>query len=141
MNNPEAGLPEKFLQGLAALRTSACPEAAVAAIDGNFIILDLGVSPLPESYVEKEARVFVRTPADFLNAEPYGVVTMPYLNRKDGQAVPHQHRGHANARPVDPNGASAGFWSWNWSSMPRRQPEDMAALFEWARKCVKDGAK
>ena len=132
-------LPAAFRRGLEALRSTHCPEAQATAIDGNFAIVHLGSGPLPEFYVEREAQVFARAPLDFVNAEPYGVITLPFLTLKDGRAIAHQHRGHQNAKPVEPvGGAATGFWSWKWGAMRRSVPEDMAKLFEWAWKCVRE---
>jgi hypothetical protein len=139
VNQLEVGLPVVLQHGLDALRSGVCREASVMAVDGNFVLFDLGTGALPASYSEREARVFARVSLDFLNAEPYGVITIPFLHRVDGKPIPNQHAGHESARPVDPTGTASGFWSWNWTSMPRRRAEDVAAVYEWAWKCLRDG--
>lgn len=142
MSIPDEQLPEAFRQGLVALRERHCPDAAVVGVDGNFAIVDLGSGAPPEAYVERAVRVYARAPLDIINAEPYGVITLPLLHRRDGAAIGHQHASHANARLVVPaDGSVTGFWSWNWSALGRRTAEDLALMFEWAWKCLRDGAR
>ena len=138
----EQELPEPLQQGLRALREQHCPSATVAAIDGNFALVDLGEGKAPVGYVERDVHVFARVPLDILNAEPYGVITVPLLNREDHVAIGHQHAGHANARLVSPpGGAATGFWSWDWKGIGRRTAIDLALVYEWAWKCLRDGLK
>ena len=138
----EDALPTPFREGLRALRERHCPHASVTVVDSNFALVDLGEESTPDGYVEPNVRVFARVPLDIRSAEPYGIVTIPMLHRKDGAAVGHQHPGHVNARPVaNAAGPPPAFWSWNWAGLGRRGPGDLALAYEWAWKCVRDGAR
>lgn len=135
-------LPPPFQEGLRGLREMHCADANVAAVDGNFALVYLGEGPAPDAYDETIVRVYARMPLDIRNAEPYGVVTIPLLRRKDGAAIGHQHAGHPNARPLAaPGEAPPAFWSWNWAGLGRRGPSDLALAYEWAWKCIRDGAR
>ena len=136
----EDTLPEAFRRGLQAIRDREVPDAKVLAVEGNFAYIDLGMEQLMEPIAEPEARLVVRAPLAFPNAQPYGFVTIPFLRRTDGAPIERQHRDHPTAGPVKAalgtNGS--GFWSWNWSNMPARRPEDLAAIVEWARKRIRE---
>ena len=153
----EATLPVALQRGLIAIRDRVLPNASVVAIDGNFVILSIGTmtqparrealpdaadANLPEAYVEDKAMLFARVSRNFPNAESYGVITLPYLTRRDGRAIEWQHRNNANAAAVTEafDRADVGFWSWNWQGAPCRIPEDLAAVVEWGRRCVREGA-
>jgi hypothetical protein len=139
---PDENLPEPLRQGLRALRDQHCPQAAIAAIDANFALVDLGDGEAPDGYIEREVRVFARVPLDILNVEPYGVVTVPLLHRSDGAGIPHQHASHTNARLITPPaGVATGFWSWDWKGMGRRTANDLALVYEWAWKCLRNGLR
>ena len=137
----EAALPEGLRRGLAAIRARVAPTAGVVAIQDNFAYVGIGVQELPDLYVEDRAELFVRAPLTFPHAAPYGIITRPFLHRKDGAAIDRQHLNHDLARPVGngSGGAELGFWSWDWSGMPCREPEDLAAIVEWARKRLRQG--
>jgi len=138
----EDSLPSPFRDGLRVLRELHCPRASVAAVDANFALVDLGEGLSPEDYVEPKVHVYARVPLDILNAEPYGIVTIPMLHRKDGVAVAHQHPAHVNAQPlVAAGGSPPAFWSWNWAGLGRRGAGDLALAYEWAWKCIRDGAR
>jgi hypothetical protein len=139
---PEETLPEPLRQALRAFREEHCPNATIAAVDGNFALLDLGQGSMPDGYIERDARVFARIPLDIINAEPYGVITIPFLHRKDGVAIGHQHAAHANARALSiPSGATTGFWSWDWKDIGRCTASELAFVYEWAWKCLRDGLR
>jgi hypothetical protein len=136
----EEQLPASFRRGLEALRARVYPAAAVVAIEGNFAFIDVGVAPVPAVYEVSEARLFARVPLDVLNAEPYGVITIPFLKRRDDQRIAHQHLSHATAKPIeDLFNVQTGFWSWGWKNMPAIQdPEQLAVIYEWAWKAVRE---
>lgn len=154
----EAPLPDGLQRGLAAIRASLVPGAAVVAEDGNFVYVSLGTlsrrgdaagaeadgdAPLPEGYVQDHAALYARVARNFPNADSYGVVTAPFLQRTDGASIPYQHLNHGNVPPLAAalGRADLGFWSWNWQGVPARRPEDLVAVAEWARKCVREGVR
>ena len=146
-------------RGLLALRRRMLPAAAAVAIEGgNFVIVSVGTmtkasarkikasvndADLPEGYVQNSVMLFARVSRNFPNAESYGVITIPFLTRKDGQPVPWEHDGNANAQSLMTalGRSDVGFWSWSWQGMPQASEEDLVAVVEWARKCVREGAK
>jgi hypothetical protein len=137
----EETLPVSLREGVRILRERHCPNAQVAAVDANFALIDLGEAQPPDGYVESSVRVFARMSLDIRNVKPYGVVTIPMLHRKDGAAIGHQHLSHPSALPVaEPGGAAPALWSWKWDALSQRGPEDVALAYEWAWKCLRDGA-
>ena len=154
----EATLPDGLQRGIAAIRASLVPGAAVVAEDGNFVYVSLGTlsrggagdaaasdedASLPEGYVQDHARLYGRVARNFPSAESYGVVTAPFLQRVDGVAIPYQHPAHGSLPPLAAalGRTDLGFWSWSWQGVPARRPEDLVAVVEWARKCVREGVR
>jgi hypothetical protein len=134
------------------------PDAAVVALEDNFVIVSMGTMTkasvrtggptiadvdLPEAYVEDNAMIFARVSRNFPNADSYGVITVPFLTRRDGKLVEWQHHNNQNAAAVMAalGRSDAGFWSWNWQGAPQREAGDLAAVVEWARRCVREGAQ
>lgn len=138
----EGQLPAAFREGLAALRKHV-PDAAVIAVHDNFAYIDLGEIPADDLalYQQTQVQIFVRVPLTFPNAAPYGIATAPFLVRKDGAQIERQHHNHANAAPVAAylGRQDLGFWSWDWSNMPLRRSEDLAAIMFWALKRIRQG--
>ena len=154
----EATLPENLQRGLRAVRARGCVDARAVATDGNFTIIAIGTmtkrSPtramtkagdaeLPDDYIEDSTDLFARVANTFPLALPYGVITVPFLHRCDGRTIEWQHLNNANAQAIAAalRRVDVGFWSWDWRNMPQREPEDLVALSEWARKCVREGAR
>jgi hypothetical protein len=154
----EAALPDNLQRGLRAVRDRVCATARAIASDANFTIIAIGrmtkastggvamdadVGVLPDEYVENAAELFARVANTFPHALPYGVITVPFLHRRDGRAIDWQHMHNANAHAVSTalGRADVGFWSWDWRNMRQVEPEDLVALVEWARKCVREGAR
>lgn len=137
----ESGLPESFRYGLESIRNLHFAYAKVLAVEANFAYIDLGEMVLPDFYVQDLVQVFGRVPLSFPLAQPYGIVTAPLLQRKDGRPIERLHANHQTARPVEValGISGAGFWSWNWQNMPLQKPTDLAAIFEWARKRIRQG--
>lgn len=152
-------MPDPLRRGLTAIRARALASAAVVAIDGNFVYVAVGTltkgapqasdgsargdGELPEKYTQNQAQLFARVALNFPNAGCYGVLTVPFLRRSDGAEIPWQHASHASAQPLTTalSVGDVGFWSWDWREMPARRGEDLVAVVEWARKCVREGAK
>lgn len=141
MTLDEGAFKESFRAGMEALKTRHCPDAKVVAVDGNFAYIDLGDGTLPAIYAERNARVFARVPLDFPNAEPYGVVTAPYLHRADTAPIERHHSSHPHSKPIETalGLTDIGFWSWDWQRMPRKTPEDLSHIYEWAWKRIRQG--
>ena len=148
----EGSLPEAFRAGLRAIRARVLPTVNVIAVIENFAILDLGTmerdssntaAELPPIYEESTVRLFARAPLTFPHAEPYGVMTIPSLRRSDKRPIERHHpsSSHATAKSfADRLGETdIGFWSFDWTGMPRREPADLAAIVEWARKRIRQG--
>lgn len=138
----EDQLPAAFRRGLAALRTQV-GDAAVVAVHDNFAFIDIGNLSTADLhlYVQESARAFVRAPLTFPNAAPYGIITAPFLSRKDGAVVEREHQNHATAAPVAAylGRVDLGFWSWDWTNMPLRRAEDLTAIAAWALKRIRQG--
>jgi hypothetical protein len=154
----EAMLPPNLQRGLLALRERMLPEARVLTQDGNFAIISVGTmtrvqgrtrrdvlaeAHLPEIYTAELARLFARVSLNFPDAQPYGVITVPFLTRKDARPIEWEHLNNANAQSAAQalGVTDLGFWSWGWQDMPQREPEDLVSIVEWARKCIREGAK
>lgn len=132
---------QHFRSGLDALRVLHFADAKAVAVEGNFAFIDLGEMVLPDLYVQNMVRIFGRAPLTFPLAQPYGIVTAPLLQRADGCPIERQHANHQTARPVEEalGISGTGFWSWNWQNMPLQDPKDLASIFEWARKRIRQG--
>jgi hypothetical protein len=154
----ESTLPSALQRGLQAVRERALPDALVVAIEDNHVIIAIGTmtkastrigdptigdADLPDAYVENQTGLFARVSRTYPNADSYGVITVPFLTRIDGKPIEWQHRNNANAASAMAalGRSDAGFWSWNWTGAPQRVPEDLVAVVEWARRCVREGAK
>jgi len=148
----EGSLPEAFRAGLRAIRTRVLPTVSIIAVIDNFAILDLGTmqqggsdtsAELPPIYEEAAVRLFARAPLNFPHAEPYGVMTIPSLRRADKRPMERHHpsSSHATAKSFGTliGEADVGFWSFDWTGMPRREPADLVAIVEWARKRIRQG--
>lgn len=154
----ESAMPTEFRSGLAHVRARVLPSATAVADDGNFIIVSVGTmtktradedarapgdAELPDVYVQSSVQLFARVSRCFPNGNSYGVITVPFLQRADGQPLPHQQLNNANAQFVATalGRTDVGFWSWDWRGMPSRNGQDLVAIVEWARKCVREGAR
>jgi hypothetical protein len=154
----EAELPNALRRGLQAIRERVFPNAAVVAEEPNFVIVSAGTMTkpsarsgtpvvgdvdLPDAYAEDHVTIFARVSRNFPNADSYGVVTIPFLTRVDGKVIEWQHRNnqHASAVMAALGRNDAGFWSWNWQGAPQRVAEDLVAVVEWARRCIREGAR
>lgn len=155
----EALLPDALQRGLTAVRANLVPGAAVVATEGNFVYVAVGGltkrtarpieaviagdSELPDRYNQERVRLFARVARNFPSSESYGVLTVPFLTRVDGAGIAWQHANHGSAQPLAAalSVTDVGFWSWDWRGMPTRRGEDLVAVVEWARKCVREGAQ
>ncbi len=87
--------------------------------------------------MEEHALAVVRVPKNFPGGErPYGIVTVPYLERTDGKDVRGQHRSHDNAGPVMKalGVEDVGFWSWKWDGVSHSVPSDLKKAPDLVRR-------
>jgi len=119
------------------------PEAQLVAVHGDWAYVSIGeVRPAHVNGVfdNKRAHAIIRIPTDFPNgARPYGIVTIPYVTKHNGQNVNSEHRGHDHAAPVERamNVEDTGFWSYRWQNIScndsqdlRKAPEIVRSRFE-----------
>lgn len=117
-----------------------CPEAAVVAVEGDWAFVSVGhieVGRIVDLYEQDRALGIVRIQKLFPDGErPYGIVTVPYLERTDGKDIPRQRRSHENARPVEEALGidDSGFWSWKWEGIKRDAPEHLKKAPDLIRK-------
>lgn len=117
-----------------------CPEAAVVAVHGDWAYVSVGhmdVGRITGVFEQERALAIVRIPKNFPAGErPYGIVTVPHLDRVDGTDVCGQHRSHDNAKAV--MGAldvdDVGFWSWRWEGLSHSQPSDLKKAPDLVRR-------
>lgn len=117
------------------------PEAKVVAVQGNdwayVSVGQIAVATVTDVFEQEEAVGIVRIPTDFPNGRrPYGLITIPYLERSDGQAIPKQDRHEHRLEPVeealDPD--SLGFWSWKWRDLSSSDEADLQKAPEMFRE-------
>lgn len=107
------------------------PEAEVVAVHANWAYVSVGhieVGRIVDVFEQDEALGIVRIPKNFPGTErPYGIVTVPYLERSDGREARKQHRSHNHARPVEEalGVEDTGFWSWRWDGVSHDDPGDL----------------
>lgn len=107
------------------------PQATVVAVEGDWAYVSVGyldVGRIVDVFKEDRALGIIRIPKDFPGGtRPYGIVTVPFLERKDGRQARKQHRSHKNAQPVeDALGVDdTGFWSWRWEDVSHDDPKDL----------------
>lgn len=107
------------------------PEADVVAVHGDWAFVSVGhidVARIVDVFVQDRVLGLVRIPNDFPSGErPYGIITIPYLERTDGRRPRKQFRSHQNAKPVEKalGVEDSGFWSWRWKEVSRDEPSDL----------------
>lgn len=115
---------QQALQELQVLR----PEAEVIAVRGDWAYVSIGTIALDQIspvFKQDSALGIVRIPTNFpTGTHPYGIVTVPYLERSDGSEMSKQHRSHKKAEPVQEalGENNVGFWSWRWEDVSHNQP-------------------
>lgn len=108
-----------------------CPDATVVAVRGDWAFVSAGsidVSRIAPIFKREKALGIVRIPKDFPSGDrPYGIVTVPYLERTDGQEPRGQHRSHEKSKPVMEalRVDDVGFWSWRWEGISHSEPSDL----------------
>lgn len=107
------------------------PEAAVVAVHGDWAFVSVGhidVGRIAGVFKQDSALGIVRIPKNFPSGErPYGIITVPYLERADGKKPRKEARSHQNSKPVEKAlGKDVGFWSWRWDGVSHSDPSDLA---------------
>lgn len=107
------------------------PEADVITVRGDWAYISIGVIALDRvspTFKQDSALGVVRIPTNFpTGTRPYGIVTVPYLERSDGNSISKQHRAHQKAEPVQEalGEDNVGFWSWRWEDVSHDQPSSL----------------
>ena len=107
------------------------PEAKVVAVHGDWAYISVGyieVGRITDVFEEDEALGIVRIPTNFpKGTRPYGIITVPYLERSDGQKIKKQERSDQKAKPVKDalDVDDLGFWSWKWSDVSHEEASDL----------------
>lgn len=107
------------------------PKAQTVAIHGDWAFISvgyIGVASVTAAFEQEEALGLVRIPTYFpCNTRPYGIITVPFLERSDRQAVRKQERNHNHARPVEQalGVDDTGFWSWRWDDVSSNDESDL----------------
>lgn len=126
----ESELSESCLRAFGHLQDRR-PEAEIIAIDGDWGYFSFGhirVIDVTDTFEQEEALGIARVPTNFpCNTDPYGLLTVPALDRKDGQPIDSQDRSHQRAQPViDALGTDdVGFWSWQWERISSTEETDL----------------
>lgn len=129
-SNLSKRLSDSCQQALRELRTVR-PEADVIAVRGDWAYISVGVIVLDQVspvFKQDSALGVVRIPTNFpTGTRPYGIVTVPYLERSDGKAISKQHQSHQKAKPVQEalGEDDVGFWSWRWEDVSHDQPRSL----------------
>lgn len=106
------------------------PRAEVVAVEGDWAYVSVGyidVSAVSSVFDQEDALGIVRIPTDFpCNTAPYGLITVPALERSDGQHIGKQDLNHQKANAVaglfdEP----VGFWSWRWNEVSSNEESDL----------------
>jgi hypothetical protein len=107
------------------------PEAELVAVHGDWAYISIGeVQPahVNDVFDQDRAHAVIRIPTTFpTGANPYGIVTIPYVTKHDGQETDSEHRGHNHADPVAEalDVDDTGFWSYRWQNISWTDPEDL----------------
>lgn len=117
-------------QAMEALRERR-PESEIVAVYGDWAYVSIGeidVAAVTDVFERATAEGIIRLPTDFPSeTAPYGLITVPYLERSDGQDIEKQQRGHNHARPVEEalDTEDLGFWSWQWNELSSSNEGDL----------------
>lgn len=134
----ERHLTEDCRDALSALE-EVRPQSELIAVEGDWAYISIGtVHPAHVNPVfdQDEAHAVIRIPTSFpTGADPYGIVTYPYVTKHDGEDVHREHRNHDNGEPareafdVD----EVGFWSYRWQNISATDPVDLQKALEIVR--------
>jgi hypothetical protein len=115
------------------------PEAELIAVHGDWAYVSIGeVHPahVNDVFDQDRAHAVIRIPTTFpTGANPYGIVTIPYVTKHDGQETDSEHRNHNHADPVAEalGVGDTGFWSYRWQNISWTDPEDLRKAPEIVR--------
>ncbi|MDL0126621.1 hypothetical protein [Halobacterium salinarum] len=143
-NDPDAAglraeLTESCRQAIDALQDEVRPEAELIAVRGDWAWVSIGnVHPahVNDVFDEEKAHAVIRIPTNFPHGtRPYGIITIPYVTKHDGQDVHQEMRNDQKAEPVeDALGVDdTGMWSYQWRDISWDDPEDLTKALEVVR--------
>lgn len=125
--DPVDHLTDSCREALGELR-EVCQGAKVVAVHGDWAFISLGhfdLRQINDIYKQDQVLGVIRIPKDFPQGpDPYGIITVPYLERSDGQQISKQDKGHQKASAVSEafDTDDIGFWSWKWDGVSRDSP-------------------
>lgn len=134
----EPELTRKCLKAIEQLQGKRT-EAELVAVHGDWAYISIGeVQPahVNDVFDNERTHAIIRIPTDFPSGtRPYGIVTIPYVTKHDGQDVDREHHGHAHSAPVEKamNVENTGFWSYKWDNISCEDPEDLRKAPEIVR--------
>ena len=114
-------------------------EAELIAVHGDWAYVSIGeVRPahINDVFDNERAHAIIRIPTDFpTGARPYGIVTIPYVTKHNGQDANSEHHRHAHSSPVEEamKVEDTGFWSYRWENISCKDPEDLRKAPEIVR--------
>ena len=134
----EAELSEDCQEAIECLQDER-PEAKLVAVRGDWAWVSIGeVYPahVNDVFDDERAHAIIRIPTDFPNGvRPYGIVTVPYVTKHNGQAVHQEMRNDRKAEPVEAamDVEDTGMWSYQWDGLSWKDPEDLKKAPEVVR--------
>lgn len=134
-----AELTESCRNAVEVLQEEVRPEAKVIAVRGDWAWVSIGtVRPAHVNGVfdQEEVHAVIRIPTNFPHgARPYGIVTIPYVTKHDGQDVHQEMRNDRKAEPVEEAMGvdDTGMWSYQWEDISWDDPEDLKKALEVVR--------
>lgn len=115
------------------------PEAELIAVRGDWAWVSIGTvypAHVNDVFDQEEAHAIIRIPTDFpTGRRPYGIVTIPYVTKHDGQDVNKEMRNHQKAQPVEEamGVEDTGMWSYKWKDISWNDPADLQKAVEIVR--------
>lgn len=115
------------------------PEAELIAVKGDWAWVSIGtVFPkhVNDVFDHEKAHAIIRIPTDFpTGRRPYGIVTIPYVTKHNGQEVHQEMRDDRKAAPVEDamDVDETGIWSYKWDGISWEEPADLQKAPEIVR--------
>ncbi|WP_424016277.1 hypothetical protein ACOZ4N_01230 (plasmid) [Halorientalis pallida] len=115
------------------------PESELVAVKGDWAWVSIGTvypAHVNDVFDQEKAHAVIRIPTDFpTGRRPYGIVTIPYVTKHDGQDVHKEMRDHQKAQPVEDamDVDETGMWSYQWENISWDEPADL----RWAPEVVR----
>jgi hypothetical protein len=115
------------------------PVAELIAVRGDWAWVSIGIvrpAHVNDVFDHEEAHAVIRIPTNFPNGtRPYGIITIPYVTKHDGQDVHQEMRNDRKAEPVETamDVDNTGMWSYQWDDISWDDPEDLTKALEVVR--------